>query len=344
MSDIKSPQQHIDIDWYRVPVEKAILQQLNQRSDVKGLAQSIGHLALLVLTGGLTIYSAGRGFWSWLLVPLLLLVHGSFYNFLLNGFHELCHSTVFASRNLNDFFLKIYSVLGWYNYVSFQQSHRRHHRYTLHAPYDSEVVLPIKHSVKGFLKHGFVNLRFCFNIRGFTRHARGIIVDPWQQRLFPESKPELRRQLFGWARFTLFVHGLIVMASIVLGVFIHPRWFLLPFLTTFARCFGQGLNFLLNDTQHVGLSDNVPDFRLCARTILVNPFFGFLYWQMQYHIEHHMYAAVPFYNLPRLHRLIRHQLPEPPRGIIATWRHISSILARQKLDPSYTYKPALPPG
>lgn len=117
---------------------------------------------------------------------------------------------------------------------------------------------------------------------------------------------------------------------------------LLPFLTTFARLFGQGLNFLLNATQHVGLSDNVPDFRLCARTFLVNPFFGFLYWQMQYHIEHHMYAAVPFYNLPRLHRLIRHQLPEPTRGIIATWRQIGSILARQKTDPDYTYKPPLP--
>lgn len=342
MTDIKSPQQHIDINWYRVPIEKAVLRELNQRSDRKGLAQAVGHLALLTLTGGLTIYSAGRGAASWILVPLLLLVHGAFYNFLLNGFHELCHGTVFASRKLNAFFLKVYSALGFYNYIHFQQSHRRHHRYTLHAPYDSEVLLPIQHTLKGFFLCGFVNFRYRFNLRGYVRHARGIIVDPWQQKLFPDSKPELRQQLFGWARFTLLLHGVILLVSLILGVMMHPRWLLLPFVTTFARAFGQGLNFLLNETQHVGLSDNVPDFRLCARTILVNPFFGFLYWQMQYHIEHHMYAAVPFYNLPRLHRLIRHALPEPTRGIFATWRQIGDILAKQKVDPGFTYVPALP--
>lgn len=344
MPDIKSSSEHIDINWYRVPLDKHVLKELNRRSDLKGLAQSIGHLALLALTGFLVLYSAGRGLWSWLLVPLLLVVHGAFYNFLLNGFHELCHGTVFASRTLNEFFLKTYSLLGWYNYVNFQQSHRRHHRYTLHPPFDSEVVLPIRHSIKGFCKFAIINLRFRFNFRGYYRHARGIILDPWQQKLFPESKPELRKQLIGWARFTLLAHGLIILASILLGILVHPRWLLLPLVTTFARAFGQGLNFLLNETQHVGLSDNVPDFRFCARSIRVNPFFGFIYWQMQYHIEHHMYAAVPFYNLPRLNRLIRQQLPEPPNGVIATWRQIGWILARQKEDPAYTYKPALPPA
>lgn len=43
--------------------------------------------------------------------------------------------------------------------------------------------------------------------------------------------------------------------------------------------------------QHAGLSDNVPDFRLCCRTMILNPFFRFLYWHMNYHTEHHMYAA-----------------------------------------------------
>ena len=41
----------------------------------------------------------------------------------------------------------------------------------------------------------------------------------------------------------------------------------------------------------------------------------FLYWHMNYHIEHHMYAAVPCYRLGRLHRAIRHELPPlPPRA------------------------------
>jgi len=343
-AEIKDGGEHIDIDWYRVPIDRQVLQQLNRRCDLKGLVQSVGFLALLALTGSLVLYSAGRGIWSLFLVPVLLVVHGAFYHFLLNGFHELCHGTVFASRWLNDIFLRIYSLLGWYNYVGFQQSHRRHHRYTLHPPYDSEVVLPIKHSLKGFCKTAIIHFRFWVYIRVFIRNARGIIRDPWLQKLLPESNPALRRQFVRFARLTLLFHGVILVASIVLGILVHPRWFLLPFVTTFARAFGLGLNFVLNETQHVGLSDNVSDFRLCTRSIRVNPFFGFLYWQMQYHIEHHMYAAIPFYNLARLNRLIKDQLPVPPDGVVATWRLIGGILAKQKTDPAYTYKPAIPPA
>ena len=65
---------------------------------------------------------------------------------------------------------------------------------------------------------------------------------------------------------------------------------------------------------------------------------------MNFHIEHHMYAAVPCYNLGKLHRLIRHDLPECPRGLVASWSQIGDILERQKSDPSYQYVPELPPA
>ena len=47
----------------------------------------------------------------------VLFVHGTFYAFLLNGFHELCHSTVFKTKSLNTLFLYVFSFLGWYNPV-----------------------------------------------------------------------------------------------------------------------------------------------------------------------------------------------------------------------------------
>jgi fatty acid desaturase len=87
----------------------------------------------------------------------------------------------------------------------------------------------------------------------------------------------------------------------------------------------------------------VPDFRLCCRTILLNPFLQFLYWHMNYHTEHHMYAAVPCYKLGRLHRLIRAEIPCCPRGLRETWRQIGAILERQERDPGYQYVPELPP-
>jgi len=75
-----------------------------------------------------------------------------------------------------------------------------------------------------------------------------------------------------------------------------------------APFYGGWLFFLCNNTQHIGLQDHVPDFRLCCRTFALHPVTRFHYWQMNYHTEHHMYAAVPCYNLGKLHALIRHDL------------------------------------
>ncbi|MEO5961135.1 MAG: fatty acid desaturase, partial [Opitutaceae bacterium] len=66
------------------------------------------------------------------------------------------------------------------------------------------------------------------------------------------------------------------------------------------------------------------------------------YWNMNYHTEHHMYAAVPCYNLARLHSLIRHDMPSCPNGLFATWKQIAAILKIQTVDPTYQYAPALP--
>lgn len=40
---------------------------------------------------------------------------------------------------------------------------------------------------------------------------------------------------------------------------------------------------------------------------------------MNWHTEHHMYAAVPCYNLAELHEAIKHDLPPTPDGLVAVW-------------------------
>jgi len=131
-------------------------------------------------------------------------------------------------------------------------------------------------------------------------------------------------------------HVLLVVGSLYMG------WWQLPVLVTLGSFYGGFLFLLCNNTQHIGLSDNVADFRLCTRTILLNPIVRFLYWHMNFHIEHHMYAAVPCYRLGRLHKAIEHDLPPSPVGLFETWREIVGILKRQKEDPSYQHIPPLP--
>jgi len=323
------------IRWYRSPVNPEDLHVLNQRSDAKGMLQTGGYLAVLALTGTAACLSVGRLPWS--MVPPIFFLHGTCYAFLVNGFHELVHRSVFKTRSLNTFFLRIFSFLGWNNHIHFWASHTEHHKYTLHPPDDLEVVLPIKLSLRGFLTTAFINPVGLYQVLKMNiRLSCGKLEGPWENALFPESAPAQRRRLFRWARILLAGHGTIVVVSLLLGF-----WPLFVVITL-APFYGMWLQYLCNNTQHTGLQDNVPDFRVCSRTIILNPVVRFLYWHMNYHIEHHMYAAIPCYNLGKLHELIKHDLPYCPRGLLATWMRIGNILRRQRVDPQYQYAPELP--
>jgi fatty acid desaturase len=323
------------VSWHRSPVSREDLRRLNQRSDFKGFLQTGGYLGLLATTGSAAYFSVGR--LPWPLVILLFYFHGTCWHFLINGFHELVHDSVFKTRWLNGFFLRIFSFLGWYNHHQFWASHMEHHKYTLHPPDDLEVVLPEKHTLSGFLKIAFINPRGVYwNLKTQIRWARGKVEGKWETSLFPESDPAKRRLLFNWARIVLLGHGTILVVSLIM------HWWMLPVVITLAPFYGGGLHFLCNASQHVGLQDNVPDFRLCCRTITLNPFLRFLYWHMNFHTEHHMYAAVPCYNLGKLHALIKSDLPQCPRGLYATWKQIAGFLERQKINPAYQFVPALP--
>ena len=43
----------------------------------------------------------------------------------------------------------------------------------------------------------------------------------------------------------------------------------------------------------------------------MNPVHRFLYWNMNYHTEHHMFPLVPYHQLPRLHALVKDDCPAP---------------------------------
>lgn len=323
------------IRWYRTPLNPQTLANLNTKSDARGFLQTLGYLGLLVSTGSVAFYAAER--WPWWAAVLMVFLHGTVASFAINGVHELVHKSVFETQWLNGLFVRIFAFVSWVNFPHFSSSHMRHHQYTLHPPDDLEVVLPIRLMVKNFLQSGFVNVKGMYDaVKTTIRYSRGRFEGEWESTLFPADQPDRGRPVVLWARTHLACHGIILVVSLYSG------WWLLPVLTSLAPFYGSWLFFLCNNTQHIGLQDNVPDFRLCCRTFTVNPLVQFLYWHMNYHIEHHMYAAVPCYNLANLHRAILHDLPPCPNGIGATWKEIAAIQKKQDEDPSYQHIAQLP--
>lgn len=322
------------IAWYRCPLTREQLEYLNSRSDFLATLQTLGYLGILICTGTLAWYASLH--WGVAATVGLVFLHGMGYAFQINAVHELGHKTVFRSRRANSAFEHLFAFMGWINHRMFWNSHLRHHRFTLHPPDDLEVVLPIKGLFRGLFRSGLINfVGFRGTVKNTWRVARGRFAGEWENKLYPPDEQEKRQAAINWARTILLGHLLIIAVSIYL------RWWMLPVLTTFAPFYGGWLQYLVNNVQHAGLQDNVPDFRMCCRTIQLNPVVQLLYWQMNYHTEHHMYPGVPCYRLAALHRAIREDMP-PTKGLIGAWREIWEITTRQEKDPAYQYMMPVP--
>jgi fatty acid desaturase len=72
--------------------------------------------------------------------------------------------------------------------------------------------------------------------------------------------------------------------------------------------------------------------------------YRFIYWNMNYHIEHHMFPMVPYHALPELHKELQPYLPRPNSGIIDAYREIIPALLRQVKEPGWHVERKLPEG
>ncbi len=334
------------IRWYRSPIDKDVLTELMRRNDLRGWTQTLCHLGLFFATGALAYY-VFRGIngdtWPWA-VPLLVLalfVHGTIGPFMgLIAVHELQHRTVFKSRALNDFFERVYAFISWSDHIWYQQSHAIHHQATCHARHDGEVRLPIKFSFRRprvWLALVAWNPQATWQrLKVVWRHARGEVRGDWYEHVLPASDVALRRRHRAWARVLLGGHALIAAAFALSG-----HWFLIV-VYTFGTFYCGWLGFLCGVPQHYGLNSDIPDFRMNTRTFTCSWLPAFYYWNMQYHLEHHMYPAVPFYNLPKLRRAILHDLPPAPHGLWATWREMLALKRKFLADPNFRYVPKVP--
>ena len=332
------------IQWYRCPIEPTRLRELAEPSDSRGLLQAIGHLAIWVATGVAVWRLFTEGTWWGFCLALFL--HGTVAAFFTAPHHELCHTTVFKTRWLNELFLRVFSFLGWLNFEIYRFSHSYHHRFTLFLEGDREEVLPVKPSLRVLylLQLFTINVTGGYQSRGLVPTLKNFVeialnrfdnpFNSWGEELY-EGHREERMKAVGWARFVLLGHAAVIAFSIGIG---EP---ILAVLVSGSVFFANWLRYFVGVPMHCGLRSHVADFRKCVRTITLDPVSQFLYWHMNWHLEHHMYAAVPCYNLRKLHRAVARDMPET-RTLIGAWKEMRETWKRQQSDPGYEYDTPVP--
>jgi Na(+)-translocating NADH:ubiquinone oxidoreductase F subunit len=216
--------------------------------------------------------------------------------------------------------------------VVWRWSHTRHHSDTIIVGRDPEIAVPRPPDIKGMIL-SFVN--YGVYPKYFSRillHSLGK-MDESEKTYIPETE---FKKIYTRARIYVAIYAGVIALSIYTGS-------ILPILLIGGcNLFGTWLMPIYGYTQHAGLAENVLDHRLNCRTVYMNPINRYLYWNMNYHVEHHMFPLVPYHALPKLHEAVKHDMPQPYPSLLSAWKEIIPTVLKQTKDPTYHVKRKLP--
>jgi len=318
-----------EADWYQCPVPRSTLRQLLERRNGPAIRDTLLWFGLLFASGW-----AGYRLWGswWAILPFV--IYGVIYASSSDSrWHESSHGTAFKSDWMNNALYEIASFMVLRESVPWRWSHTRHHSDTIIVGRDPEIAVPRPPDLRALVL-GFFNLNvFPKYFRNVLLHCAGRMTAD-ERTYIPESEFP---KIYFRARFYLLIYAGVV------GIAIHSGSILPLMYVGLPNLYGAWLMPIYGLTQHAGLAENVLDHRLNCRTVRMNVLNRYLYWNMNYHLEHHMFPLVPYHALPQLHTAIKDDTPPPYRGLLDAYREIIPAILRQIKDPGYYVRRRLPP-
>ena len=316
--------------WFRPKVDPAALRPMMEKSDAIATRDTILWLGGMVLSVSIAI-----ALWpSWWSTPFWL-IYGVLYGSASDArWHECGHRTAFKTPWKNAVVYHIASFMLMRAPTVWRASHVRHHTDTIIVGRDPEIVAMRPPDLLRIVLNLFGIVDVWNLSRRMLLHASG--------RIHPEEATYIRAQdharVFLTARIWLAIYGITFALAFWMGSILPLMVIGLP------RLYGAWHHVMTGLLQHLGLAENVTDHRLNTRTVLMNPVSRFIYLNMNYHLEHHMFTMVPYYHLPKLHALIKDQVPAPDPSIFAAFRRLLPVLWKQLKNESAVIIPALPEG
>jgi Na+-transporting NADH:ubiquinone oxidoreductase subunit F len=318
-----------DAKWYASPVPKEKMRELLVRRDQPAIRDTLLWFALLAAFGVCGYLLWGTG---WAVIPFA--IYGVLYASVSDSrWHETSHGTAFKTDWMNNALYELASFMVLRESVPWRWSHTRHHSDTIIVGRDPEIAVPRPANLWVVFLNFFNYAAFRMYVRKLYFHCTG--------RLTPEERTFLPQTEAGRVIVRARIYVLIYLGIAALSVCSHS---ILPLMYVgLPNIYGAWLMVVYGLTQHAGLAENVLDHRLNCRTVYMNRVHRYLYWNMGYHVEHHMFPLVPFHALPKLHALIKADMPTPYNGLLEAYREIIPTLKRQAKDPTYYVKRQLPP-
>jgi len=291
----------------KAPISREELRQLSRRSDVAGLIQLSLHVALIACAVILVLAARGH----LLLLPAMFLL-GVSEVALFTPLHESTHDTPFRTRALN----RLVGLVAGFVLVlpprGFRLFHMGHHRHTQDPSRDPELYGAAPLSRAGYWLKLTGLPYWSSQVRTLIAISRGRTALPWiSEGEWPAVVLEARVYLFAYA--TLCAVAIATRSMLLWLLWVGPVLLAQPVL-----------RYVLL-VEHGGrpLSD---DPWLNTRTTRAGAVFRFLFWNANYHAEHHLAPSVPFHALPALHALVAPRLEGIASNYSAAHRDVRSTL------------------
>jgi fatty acid desaturase len=218
---------------------------------------------------------------------------------------------------MNDALYEIASFMVGRESVPWRWSHTRHHTDTIIVGRDPEIPTARPPDLLGFALDFF---RLKSGPREFAHMVRH----------------QERHKVYRNARIYILIYAAVITWAIAIHSILPLMYVGLPVF------YGAWLGVIFAATNHAGLAEDVLDHRLNSRTLYMNPIFRFLYWEMNYHIEHHMFPMVPYHSLGELHQELKADMPKPYSGLWEVYREMIPTLIREVKEPTYFVRRQLP--
>ena len=317
-----------DAKWYASPVPKTKMRELLERRDGPAIRDTLLWFALLFAFG-----LGGCLLWGTWWAIFVFAVYGVLYASVSDSrWHESSHGTAFKTDWMNNALYEVASFMVRRESVPWRWSHTRHHSDTIIVGRDPEIAVPRPANLITVCL-GFFNLVVVPKyVRNVALHCVGQITAE-ERTYIPETE---YGKVFVRARTYVLIYASVFALSL------FTRSFLPLMLVVLPNFYGTWLTVIYGLTQHAGLAENVLDHRLNCRTVYMNWLHRYLYWNMGYHLEHHMFPLVPYHALPQLHELIKADCPAAYNGLFEAYREIIPALLRQAKDPTYFVQRQLP--
>ncbi len=318
-----------EADWYQCPVPRELMRALLERRNGPAIRDTALWFGLIFAAGYATFVLWGS--W-WVILPYAIysVLYASTSD---SRWHESGHGTAFRTDWMNTVLYEIASFMVMRESIVWRWSHTRHHSDTIIVGRDPEIAVPLPPNFIAIVK------KF-FNLHVYPQYFKAIVMHSFG-RMSAAEKTFMPVAEFPKVYVRARIYAAIYAA--VIALCLYERSILPLMFVGLSNLFGAWLLPIYGLTQHAGLAENVLDHRLNCRTVYMSPLNRFFYWNMNFHLEHHMFPLVPYHALPKLHVAVKHDCPPPYPSLLSAWREIVPTILHQVRDPAFHVKRKLPP-